>query len=200
LDFSFFVDPGQDSESVLPFWSPSFNPHILKCTQTPQDQRDQSAGALLSQLPLEWTTVRTSNNEHHVLLSGNKRSLQLVFDREIDPEKPFYFEVNAVAPGILREQSQAIACLDSILKRGEFIQSFGAMPARFRVTPDLLYAVDLLNLGFSQREIAIRVFGEDAVKDGWDNVTHYIQSRTYRMIKKGRNLIERSHRAFFRRS
>ncbi len=74
------------------------------------------------------------------------------------------------------------------------------MPARFRMTPEILYALDLAGHGLSQREIAIRIFGEEAVKDGWDNISHHVQSRTYRLLKKGRNLINKGHRVFFNRS
>ncbi len=141
--------------------------------------------------------MRTSDGQTHVLISGQKRSLQLAFDQEIEPEKAFYFEVSASGPGILHLQIQAITCLNSILKRGCFLKSYCTMPARFRVTPELLYALDLANLGLSQREIAIRIFGQDTVNEGWDNVTHYVQSRTSRMLKKGQSLLENCHQAFF---
>ncbi|MBO6550958.1 MAG: DUF2285 domain-containing protein [Rhizobiales bacterium] len=132
-----------------------------------------------------------------MLLSGPKRSLQLVFDQEIDPENAFHFEVRASGPGILHRQWQAMSCLDCILKRGHFLRSYGKMPARFRVTPDLLYALDLSNHGLSQRDIATRIFGEDTVNMGWDNLTHYIQSRTSRLLKKGQKILKKCHLAFF---
>ena len=71
------------------------------------------------------------------------------------------------------------------------------MPARFRVTPDLLYALDLSKHGLSQRDIATHLFGEDTVNMGWDNLTHYVQSRTSRLLKKGQKLLEKCHYAFF---
>jgi hypothetical protein len=39
------------------------------------------------------------------------------------------------------------------------------------MTPEILYALDLAKYGLSQREIAIRIFGEEAVKDGWDDIS-----------------------------
>lgn len=195
--YCFFVDPEKTSEAISPFWSPSINPYILKCKWTARDKRDQSSVTILNELPFKKTIVRTSDGQNHLLLSGQKRSLQLVFDQEIDPENTFYFEISASGPGILHIQTQAILCLDSILKRGHFLSSYCAMPARFRVTPELLYALDLDDLGFSQREIAIRIFGENTVNEGWNNVTDFVRSRTSRMLKKGRSLLEKSHLAFF---
>lgn len=144
--------------------------------------------------------MRTSDGKQHLLLSSVNRSLQLVFDRGVDLQNKIYFEITACGPGILTQQIEAIACLDMLLKQGRFMQACCVMPARFRMTPELLFALDLAKFGLSQREIALRIFGEDAVKDGWDDISHYVQSRTYRLLKKGRNLINKGHRGFFNRS
>jgi hypothetical protein len=165
-----------------------------------RDKRDKSSGALLSELPCERTIVQTSDGRKHLLLSEEKHALQLVFDSEVDLHEDAYFEIRASAPGILTQQIEAISCLDFLLKRGQFKPSYSMMPARFRMTPEILYALDLARYGLSQREIAIRIFGEEAVKGGWDDISHHVQSRTYRLLKKGRNLINKGHRIFFNRS
>lgn len=144
--------------------------------------------------------MRTSDGKQHLLLSEDKQSLQLVFDGQVDLHEDAYFEIRASAPGILTQQIEAISCLDSLLKRGRFNSSYCMIPARFRMTPEILYALDLAGYGLSQREIAIRIFGEEAVKNGWDDISHHVQSRTYRLLKKGRNLINKGHRVFFNRS
>lgn len=144
--------------------------------------------------------MRTSDGKQHLLLSEEKHTLQLVFDAEIDLHENAYFEISASAPGILPQQIEAISCLYFLLKRGRFNPSYCMMPARFRMTPEILYALDLAGHGLSQREIAIRIFGEEAVKNGWDDISHHVQSRTYRLLKKGRNLINKGHRVFFNRS
>ncbi len=144
--------------------------------------------------------VRSSDGKQHLLLSKEKQSLQLVFDVEVDLHEDVYFEIRASAPGILTQQIDAISCLDSLLKQGRFKPSYCMVPARFHLTPDILYALDLARFGLSQREIAIRIFGEEAVRDGWDNISHHVQSRTYRLLKKGRNFVTKGHRVFFNRS
>lgn len=165
-----------------------------------RDKRDKSSGVIISELPCARAIVQTSDGRKHLLLSEEKHTLQLVFDAEIDLHEDAYFEIKASAPGILAQQIEALSCLDSLLKRGRFNSSYCMMPARFRMTPEILYALDLAKYGLSQREIAIRIFGEEAVKDGWDDISHHVQSRTYRLLKKGRNLINKGHRVFFNRS
>jgi len=144
--------------------------------------------------------VQTSDGRKHLLLSEERHALQLVFEGQVDLHKDAYFEIRASAPGILTPQIEAISSLDFLLKRGRFNSSCCMMPARFRMTPEILYALDLAGHGLSQREIAIRIFGEEAVEDGWDDISHHVQSRTYRLLKKGRNLINKGHRIFFNRS
>ena len=144
--------------------------------------------------------MRTNDGKQHLLLSEDRQSLQLVFDAKVDLHEDAYFEITASAPGILTQQIDALSCLDFLLKKGRFDSSYCMMPARFRMTPEILYALDLAGYGLSQREIAIRIFGEEAVKDGWDDISHHVQSRTYRLLKKGRNLINKGHRVFFNRS
>lgn len=165
-----------------------------------RDKRDKSSGVIISELPCARAIVRTSDGKQHLLLSEEKQSLQLVFDAEVNLHKDAFFEIKASGPGILTQQVEAISCLDFLLKRGRFNTSCCMMPARFRMTPEILYALDLADYGLSQREIAIRIFGEEAVKDGWDDISHHVQSRTYRLLKKGRNLINKGHRVFFNRS
>ncbi len=140
--------------------------------------------------------VRTNDGKQHLLLSHRTCSLQLVFDANVNLERRIHFEVYTSGPGILAAQTKAISNLHSLLNRGSFQQSYCVTPARFRMAPQLLYALDLAQLGLSQREIAIRIFGEEAVMEGWDDISHYVQSRTYRLLKKGQALINKGHRAF----
>ena len=151
----------------------------------------------MNNLACDRTLIRTNNNQFHLLLSGPNRSLQLVFEKNIDLDEPFYFEIIASGPGIQKQQAEAVLCFDSLLRQGSFSQSNCSMPARFRMHPRLLYALDLAELGLSQREIARRIYGHDAILSGWDGISHHIKSRTYRLIKKGHNLIGESHRIFF---
>ncbi len=190
----FFADPAQDSKTISPFWSPSHNPYILKCTPTPNDKADNSSGALLNDIACKRSLVQSSDGKLHLLLSKTNRSLQLTFDKKIDIEQEVYFEIRVRAAATLIQQAAAISCLDSLLTQGSFARSYSEMPARLRIKPQLLYALDLAKLGFSQREIAQRIFGEDAVLTGWNGISHHIKSRTYRLLKKGKKLIGKSHK------
>ncbi len=192
----FFANPKQDSKTISPFWSPSHNPYILKCTLTPNDKVDNLSGAFLSDIACKRSVVQSSDGKLHLLLSKTNRSLQLTFDRNIDIEQEVYFEIRVRAATTLIQQAAAISCLDSLLTQGSFARSYSKMPAKFRVKPHLLYALDLANLGYSQREIAQRIFGEDAILTGWNGISHHVKSRTYRLLKKGKKLIGKSHKIF----
>ena len=194
----FFADPEQDSKTICPFWSPKHNPYILKCTPTPNDKIDNLSGAFLSDLTCEKNVVQSSDGKLHLILSNKNRSLQLAFDRNVDIEREMHFEIRVRAATSLIQQAAAISCLDTLLNQGSFAHSYSEMPAKFRITPQLLYALDLAKLGFSQREIAQRIFGEDAVLAGWNGISHHVKSRTHRLLKKGKKLIGKSHKILFK--
>lgn len=193
----FFIDPDRNSDSVHPFWSPSHNPCVLKCRLSPRDKRDKSSGAVFSNLSCEHAIVHTHDGEQHLLLSYEKWSLQLAFDPDVDLHGNVYFEIGASGPGILKQQIAAISCLDRLLKGGRFPPSYCAMPAQFHMTPELLYALDLARCGLSQKEIARRIFGGDAVLTGWDGVSDHVRAKTRRLITKARRLIKHGCLAFF---
>lgn len=192
----FFANPEQDSKTISPFWSPTHNPYILKCKPTSDDKIDNLSGALLSDIACEKTIVQSCDGKLHLVLSKTNHSLQLSFDRNVDIEQEVYFEIRVRAAASLIQQAAAISCLDTLLNQGSFARSYSKMPAKFRIKPNLLYAIDLAKFGYSQREIAQRLYGKDAVLTGWNGLSHHVKSRTYRLLNKGEKLIGKSHKIF----
>tara|TARA_R110002072_G_scaffold187996_1_gene344773 strand:+ start:758 stop:1138 length:381 start_codon:yes stop_codon:yes gene_type:complete len=123
--------------------------------------------------------------------------LQIVFDRKFNLNRPFHFEIATSGPGILPQQVKSISCLENLLRHHRFTQACARIPPKSKASPNILYALDLIQSGLSQREIARRVFGEDAILTGWDGVSDHIRTKTRRIIKKGHRLVNAGYSTFF---
>lgn len=66
----------------------------------------------------------------------------------------------------------------------------GLSPTALR---NALVALDGWLAGASQRDIGKTIFGERRVTDDWDNGVYAYKSRTRRLIKKGRELMQRDY-------
>ena len=69
----------------------------------------------------------------------------------------------------------------------EILPRRGYAPRKLR---DALIALDGSLSGASQREIAAAIFGRESVRHDWAQGVYSYKSRTRRLIKKGRNLME----------
>lgn len=193
----FFVDPDQDSDSIHPFWTPKANPYIIKCLTRKAQEKDAAKGFLLSEIACNREIVQLSEGSQHLLLYDKHFSLQLDISGDADISKRFHFEVSALGPALLSYQTQSINCLETLVRLRKFGRKcVRAAPKRIAST-ETLFAFDLASLGISQRQIALKLFGYQAVMSGWEDVSDHIRSKTRRLIKKGRGLVKRGYAAIF---
>lgn len=94
-----------------------------------------------------------------------------------------------------RKMVETVRCLDWFARHCagidfEVAPRRGYAPNRLR---NALIALDGSLAGATQRDIAIAVFGKDVVNEDWENGVHSYKSRTRRLIKKGRKLMEKDY-------
>ena len=197
LDYFFFTDPEKDSKSIRPFWSPTRIPYVIKCRSRMPRNLETRAGLSLHKVACSHELVTLSDGETHLRLSDKDHSLQLVIMGEIDISRPYHFEISISGPTHFTQQVQSINCLDAIIRLQRFNRDCFRPPPKRLANIEMLFAFDLAKEGLSQRQIAIRLYGEEAVIQGWDDVSDHIRSKTRRLLKRGKTLVHRGYKAFF---
>ena len=198
LAFCFFVDPTLDSESVDVFWSPKNVPYILNCTLVEHLHSTCDEEVILADLSLRLVCVETEDGYSHLILEDGCCSLQLRFEEKLDLNTFFDFEIHIPAYANMQEKIYSASCLDQFLRNQKCDIFKRLVPTKAERLIQTLYAYDLSQLGMSHREIAIYLFGEAAILDGWDGLSDNIRSRTRRLIRHGNQLVKAGYSTFLK--
>ena len=191
----FLPDPRKFAYETTPFWLPD----IMSANM-------DAAAAIAEKLregdrPLNWRNI--PGRKTFLMVPGRRTKLNIASDTytaqlAIDPsEAPvplaIYLTLQIGARHLIREnlrllQDFADHCCG--LK-------FDCRPRRGYAPDKLkqaLIALDGSLAGASQREIGAAIFGDDQIKSDWDTGVHAFKSRTRRLIRKGRDLMEKDYR------
>lgn len=188
-----FNNPRINSKNIDVFWSPHRTPNILKCSPVEHNHNEYEDGMILADLDIRLTYIQSEDGKSHLLLQDDTSSLQLVFDVSLDLNTFFDFEIHLPAYCNRSRQIKSAIKLDQLLSCRKFKKIQGLSESKANQYIVNLFAIDLQNLGYSQREIAIKVFGEDSILDGWEG----IRSKVKRLIACNKILIKAGHKTFF---
>lgn len=198
MAFYFFVDPNLGPESVDIFWAPNKVPYVLNCTLIEHIHTAYEDEIIFADLSLRLVCVETKDGYSHLILEDGCCSLQLRFEEKLDLNTFFDFEIHIPAYANMLEKIHSASCLDQFLRnqKCDIFKKVASTKAERLV--QTLYAYDLSQLGMSHREIAIYLFGEAAILDGWDGVSDNIRSRTRRLIRHGNQLVKAGYSTFLK--
>ena len=151
---------------------------------------------LLADISLKLTYVETFDGNSHLILKDKFCSIQLLFDEKLDMNTVFDFEIHMPVYCNLPHKIQSVSCLCQFLSRQK-CKNLHSLSIRKTIQyTEILFAFDLVRLGLSHREIAICLYGEEAILDGWDGVSDNIRSKTRRIIKLGEELVAAGYEEF----
>ena len=187
-----------DSESVDIFWSPQKVPYILNCTLAEHIHSAYEDEIILADLSLRLVCVETADGYTHLILEDGCCSLQLRFEENLDLNTFFDFEIHIPAYPNMQEKIYSASCLDQFLRNQKCDIFKKLVPTKAERLIQTLYAYDLSQLGMSHREIAIYLFGESAILDGWDGASDNIRSKTRRLIRHGNRLVKAGYSTFLK--
>lgn len=153
---------------------------------------------ILADLSLRLVCVETEDGHSHLILEDGGCSLQLKFDTKLDLNTFFDFEIHISAFTNMNEKIYSASCLDQFLRTQKCTIFQKIAANRTKRLIEILFAYDLSQSGLSQREIAIRLFGEDAILDGWDGMSDSIRSKVRRLIRNGDQLVKAGYRTFLK--
>lgn len=193
-----FVDPDISSEFADVFWSPKTTPYVLNCSLIEQKKEKCTCQIILADIASELVYVETFDGNTHLIVKDKCCSIQLLFDRKLELNTLFNFEVHIPALCNFSAQLQIADCLSQFIsfKKCHEYHLLPASKAKHNIAS--LFAFDLSKQNFSQREIAIRIYGEEAILDGWDGASDHIRSKTRRIIKRGEQLVAGGYKAFLK--
>lgn len=193
----FFIDPDLDSKSTDVFWSPKVTPFILKCSIVKHNEKCFKK-SLLSDISLEFVYVETFDNLSHLIVKDGYFSIQLLFDKKLNLKSNFDFEVHLPTQCNFPEQLQTASYLSQFLSFRECREFHLLSASKVNNNIDALFAFDLSKQNLSQREIAIRLYGENELLNGWEGVSDNIRSKTRRIIKRGEQLVAAGYKTFLK--
>lgn len=192
-----FNNPKVNSKNTDVFWSPNTTPFILKCSLIEHNHSEFGEGIILADLDLRLTYVQSEDSKSHLLLKDETSSLQLIFDVSLDLNTFFDFEIHLPAFCNRSKQIKSVIKLDQLLSCKKFIKIQGLSESKSNQYIEILFAIDLMNAGYSQREIAKKIFGDDSILDGWDGISDFTRSKVRRTFARGKILLKNGHRTFF---
>lgn len=192
-----FSNPNKTSEHIDIFCSPNTTPSILKCSLIDHNHSEFKEGMILADLDLKLTYKQSEDGNSHLLLKDKTSSLQLIFDVSLDLNTFFDFEIHLPAFYNRSKQIKSAIKLDQLLSCKKFQKIKGLSDFKSDQYIEILFAIDLSYLGYSQREIAKKLFGKESVLDGWNGNNDHTRSKIRRIFASGKNLLKAGHRAFF---
>lgn len=192
-----FNNPRRTSNNIDVFWSPNTTPSILKCSLIDHNHSEFKEGVILADLDLKLTYIQSEDGNSHLLLKDKGASLQLIFDVSLDLNTFFDFEIHLPAFYNRSKQIKSAIKLDQLLSCKKFKKIRGLSEFKSDQYMEILFAIDLSYLGYSQREIANKLYGKDSILDGWNSNNDHTRSKIRRIFASGRSLLKAGHKTFF---
>lgn len=192
-----FNNPKVNSKNIDIFWSPNTTPNILKCSLVKHEHRDFKEGMILADLDLRLTYAQSDDGKSHLLLKDETSSLQLIFDVTLNLNTFFDFEILLPAYCNRSKQIKSVIKLDQLLSCKKFKKIQGLSESKSNHYIEILFAMDLMSQGYTQRDIARKIFGEKIILDGWVGASDFAKSKVKRLFSSGKLLIKSGHRTFF---
>lgn len=185
----FYIDPSLKSNSVDIFWSPRTTPYVLKCSLIKRNQKLNYKNIILADIKLKLSYIETGDGYSHLLLKDKRGAIQLMFEDKLDLNTYFDFDVQIPTYCNFNDQLHSAICLEQLMCKQKCSSFRSVSTEKSQKLIEILFAYDLSILGLSHREIAIYLYGEAAIMDGWEGLSDNVRSKTRRLIIRGKNLV-----------
>ena len=190
----FIPDPRKSALETTPFWLPECMSSNMDAAAAIGERLGREGNALNWQsIPGKKSILIVPGRRTKLNISSEQYSAQLAIDESQTPiPLAIYIKLKIGARMIFRENLQ---CLQEFARHCRGIE-FNCRPRRGFSPQKLkqaLIALDGLQAGATQRQIGAAIFGEQRIQSDWDEGVHSYKSRTRRLIKKGRSLMEENY-------
>jgi len=174
-----------EGDKPVLLWLSEYNPQIL--TVDAEIVGGGRNAVDLRKCQLLRTAMIGAENEMNLLFTDNARTLQVVLKGVSNLEKPIIPRCTLHGTGEFTTKPLTLQRLCCLYQRGRLVKSLYPGQQRAHHWIKMLRACDGLHSGAHHREIGAAIFGEQAVRDGWD--AGY-RTRVQRLIRSARKMID----------
>jgi len=135
-----------------------------------------------------------SKGTEMLLLDDGAHQIQLNVTRGTLSDGPVRLHYHTAGFSLLDSKLRTLARLHAFQRLGRFPRTLFALEPAALKWARALQAWDGAAAGASQREIASVLFGEKAVREEWGGRSEFLKSRTQRLIKYGKEMVDGGYR------
>jgi hypothetical protein len=163
------------------FWSVDVDPSVLQVDAVPVlSARDDSFD--LARFAAMVSVVQSASSGEHIAISDGYHRIRLDVVSGSLMQGPVVLRHHLGGIDRLDQKLLALRQLIALHRHGRFVSSlFPVGPQTTRIVM-ALRAYDALQAGASQRDIAIALFGNNAVDDDWKAGSDYLRLRVRRLV------------------
>ena len=189
-----FADPSEDGLNAEVFWHAETFARILKAYARAREDPGFGRILTLRELGIRRTLLKTIHGEQHLLVRDHWHMVQLLCSGVDIRTDPFSIELVIDQFPDVESRLPLLKIMASVYRRraegGTGRWTVDAMRHR-----DALAALDRRSEGFSYREIAVFLYGKEAVRKDWTSPDQTMKNRVVRSVKRGLRMMNGGYRA-----
>ena len=149
---------------------------------------------LLDEFQCRKTLLKSFSGEQHLLLADRRRVAQVRCIGEDIRVGPFSLEPVVEGFPSIESPQRLIRTLADLYRNRSFNNLHSGWTVEGMRHRDALAALDKRREGYSYREIAIFLYGEDAIQTDWRNPNQTMKNRVIRSVKRGHRMMDGGYR------
>lgn len=167
------------------FWRTEAFAHVLRAYV--RTRSDPGFGSVLSlgDLRCRRTILKTADGVQHLLLRDGRRVIQLLCRGADLRTDPFSIELVVDQFPEVEGRLSLVKAMANVYRQRRIGSGTGGWTVEGMRHRDAIAALDRRVEGWSYREIAIFLYGEQIVQDDWANPDQTMKNRVIRSVKRG---------------
>jgi hypothetical protein len=194
--FRFLEDDRLTAIAARTFWDAATDPHVVtlradRCCSGEVDAVD------FAKLDVALAVKAVRDGREAVLLRDGPHGLRLDIEGSI-MAGPVLPRFTLTGIGSLGPKLLTLHRLRGLLRRGHLPRALYPREPKARRWAAMFQALDGADVGASHREIAIALYGTDAVQGAWRGVSDHLRLKVQRLLRDGRRMAMGGYRAILR--
>ena len=141
------------------------------------------------------TLLKTADGEQHILLRDGRRVAQVRCFGDAIRAEAFAIEPIVDEFPDVENRQRLVRRLANLFRGREVASAVHGWTVEALRHRDALAALDWRSDGLSYREIAVRLYGDEAVREDWTNPDQTMKNRVVRSVKRGLRMMNGGYRA-----